>query len=94
MSDSINIQHLARLARLSLTEAEHTGARNDLEQIIGMIDAMQSVDTDAVTPMASPLDANQRLRADQVSETVDRERFQAVAPESADGYYLVPRVVE
>ncbi|MEQ9451384.1 MAG: Asp-tRNA(Asn)/Glu-tRNA(Gln) amidotransferase subunit GatC [Pseudomonadales bacterium] len=94
MSDSINIQHLARLARLSLTEAEHTGARNDLEQIIGMIDAMQSVDTDAVTPMASPLDAHQRLRADQVSETVDRERFQAVAPESADGYYLVPRVVE
>ena len=93
-NSDINIPHLARLARLSLDQHETDSALADLNKIISMIDAMQAVDTSAVEPMANPMDASQRLRSDQVTEHVDREQFQAVAPNTEDGYYLVPRVVE
>ena len=94
MADSIDIAHLARLARLSLDDAGQQRAAEDLHNIIAMIDAMQAIDTDGIEPMANPLDASQRLREDRVTETVQRDDFQSVAPETADGYYLVPRVVE
>ena len=94
MADTIDIPHLAALARLSLDNAEQARAAADLQNIIAMIDTMQAIGTDGIEPMANPLDATQRLRQDQVTEQVQRDEFQAVAPETADGYYLVPRVVE
>jgi len=94
MSDSINIKHLATLARLSLDEKAVATATQDLHKIIEMIDTMQAIDTEGVEPMAHPLDATQRLRDDVVTEEVDAARFQANAPSTAEGYYLVPRVVE
>lgn len=94
MADSIDIPHLATLARLSLDADAQARAAADLHNIIAMIDAMQAIPTEDIEPMANPLDATQRLREDTVTETVDRDSFQAIAPETADGYYLVPRVVE
>jgi aspartyl-tRNA(Asn)/glutamyl-tRNA(Gln) amidotransferase subunit C len=94
MADTIDIPHLATLARLSLDEAAQARAAEDLQNIIAMIDTMQAIATDGIEPMANPLDATQRLREDRVTEQVQRDEFQAVAPETADGYYLVPRVVE
>ncbi len=90
----IDLDHLQRLAALRLSEAEAERAYRELEGIIHMIDAMRSIDTEGVAPMANPLDAVQRLRPDVVTETVDREAYQAVAPSVQDGFYLVPRVVE
>jgi aspartyl-tRNA(Asn)/glutamyl-tRNA(Gln) amidotransferase subunit C len=55
---------------------------------------MSSVNTDDVTPMAHPLDATQRLRADEVTETDQRDHFQEIAPNVEDGLYLVPKVIE
>ncbi len=94
MSDKINISHLANLARLSLDANESVLAEQQLGNIIAMIDKMQAIDTTGVEPMAHPWDATQRLRSDTVTENVDPTDFQAIAPETADGYYLVPRVVE
>jgi aspartyl-tRNA(Asn)/glutamyl-tRNA(Gln) amidotransferase subunit C len=90
----IDIDHLCRLARLELNATERAEAERDLARIIAMVDQMQAIDTAGVEPLAHPLPAIQRLRADQVTETVDRDRFQAVAPAVEDGLYLVPRVVE
>ncbi|HAR31398.1 MAG TPA: Asp-tRNA(Asn)/Glu-tRNA(Gln) amidotransferase GatCAB subunit C [Gammaproteobacteria bacterium] len=90
----IDIDHLCRLARLELDAAERAAAEADLARIIAMVDQMQSVDTAGIQPLAHPLPAIQRLRADQVTETVDRSRFQELAPAVEDGLYLVPRVVE
>jgi aspartyl-tRNA(Asn)/glutamyl-tRNA(Gln) amidotransferase subunit C len=90
----IDLPHLCRLAQLALNDAEQHAARQDLERIIAMVDQMQSVDTDGVEPLAHPLGSTARLRPDEVTETVDRERFQALAPATRDGFYLVPRVVE
>jgi aspartyl-tRNA(Asn)/glutamyl-tRNA(Gln) amidotransferase subunit C len=88
------ISHLARLAKLALSPAERTGAAADLERIIARVDRMQRIPTDGVEPLAHPLDATARLRPDEVTETVDRDTFQALAPATADGLYLVPRVLD
>ncbi|MCH8257980.1 MAG: aspartyl/glutamyl-tRNA amidotransferase subunit C, partial [Proteobacteria bacterium] len=47
-----------------------------------------------VEPLAHPLEADQRLRPDEITEVVDRDRYQRGAPATRDGLYLVPRVVE
>lgn len=88
------IEQVAWLARIQLEEPEKEALEGKLSDILGMVDQLQAADTDGITPMAHPLDAIQRLRPDDVTETNQRERFQAVAPETQDGLYLVPRVVE
>jgi aspartyl-tRNA(Asn)/glutamyl-tRNA(Gln) amidotransferase subunit C len=90
----IDINHLSRLAQLALGDAEQAAALEDLERIMAMVDQMQGMDTQGVEPLAHPLDANQRLRADSVTEQVDRDLYQQGAPATRDGLYLVPRVVE
>jgi aspartyl-tRNA(Asn)/glutamyl-tRNA(Gln) amidotransferase subunit C len=55
---------------------------------------MNQVDSSGVKPLANPLDASQRLRADKVTESNQRDHFQQNAPDVADGYYRVPRVIE
>ena len=93
-SDRIDIDRLARLAALRLSDSERVEALSDLQRIVAMVDRMQSVDTEGVPPLAHPLDAIQRLRADALTETVDRAHYQAGAPAVRDGLYVVPRVVE
>ena len=88
------IDKLLRLSALRLRPDERRRLRADLDKIVGLIDALQSVDTTGVEPLAHALDGTQPLRPDVVSETVARERYQSVAPEVRDGLYLVPRVVE
>jgi len=91
---AIDIAHLCRLAQLALDEDETRVVQKDLERIIHMVDQMQAVDTTGVQPLAHPVEGIQRLRADEITEAVDRARYQAVAPAVEDGLYLVPRVVE
>ena len=88
------VEKLLRLSALSLESDERSLLLGDLDKIVGLIDAMQSVDTRGVVPLAHPLDGTQPLRADAVTESVDRGRFQRSAPLARDGLYLVPRVVE
>ena len=89
-----DILRLARLAQLALDPADRAKAIVDLDRIIAMVDAMQVIDTEGVEPLAHPLDATQRLRDDVVDTIIDRERYQAIAPQIEAGLYLVPRVIE
>jgi aspartyl-tRNA(Asn)/glutamyl-tRNA(Gln) amidotransferase subunit C len=89
-----DIQHIARLARIRVTEAEAETTRGQLNSIFGLIEQMQAVDTAGVEPMSHALDVTQRLRADRVSESDQREKFQSVAPAIENGLYLVPKVIE
>ena len=89
-----DIAKLARLARIRITEESSEELRQRIGDILGMIDTMQAVDTQAIEPMANPHDASQRLRADVVTETNQREHFQCIAPSTEDGLYLVPKVID
>ena len=55
---------------------------------------MEAVDTSGVEPMTHPFDATLRMRADEVSEINQRDKFQSIAPNAEDGLYLVPKVIE
>ncbi len=89
-----DVEKIAHLARLGLTEAEVPQTTDTLNNILGLIDAMQAVDTTGIEPLAHPLEATQRLRADAVTETNQREAYQAIAPAVESGLYLVPKVIE
>ncbi len=85
---------LARLARIAIQPEESAVVIDRLNRVLGLVDQMRAVDTAGIEPMAHALDVVQRLRPDEVTETDQRERFQAVAPALADGLYLVPKVIE
>lgn len=88
------VVRIARLARIRVDEQEIDVVRNKLDGIFGLIEAMQAVDTEGVEPMAHPQDVSLRLRDDVVTETDRRAAFQAVAPQTDAGLYLVPKVIE
>jgi aspartyl-tRNA(Asn)/glutamyl-tRNA(Gln) amidotransferase subunit C len=85
---------IAELAQLEILPEHEQEYIDSLRNILELVEQMQSVDTEGVEPMSNPLDAVQRLRNDRVSETNQRDLFQTLAPETSDGLYLVPRVVE
>ena len=91
---SDDVKRVAKLARLGLTDVETTETLAQLNSILELVDQMQQIDTDGIPPLAHPLELKQTLRADAVTDTNQRDKFQAIAPQADAGLYLVPRVVE
>ncbi|WP_339338763.1 Asp-tRNA(Asn)/Glu-tRNA(Gln) amidotransferase subunit GatC [uncultured Oceanicoccus sp.] len=89
-----DIEKIAILSRIRVAKNDIPEVVDRINDILAMVNKMQTVDTAAIEPMASPLDAVQRLREDTVTETNQRNSFQAIAPDADEGLYLVPRVIE
>lgn len=92
--DRSDVERIAHLARLELNEQDIPAYTENLSSILNLIDEMQQIDTDGVEPLAHPLDAVQRLRADEVTELNQRDKLQTVAPAVEEGLFLVPKVIE
>ena len=88
------VRHIATLARLEVSTDDLAATQAKLNGIFGLIEEMQAVNTDGVEPMSHPQDLAQRLRADAVTESDRRDAFQAIAPQTEGGLYLVPKVIE
>jgi aspartyl-tRNA(Asn)/glutamyl-tRNA(Gln) amidotransferase subunit C len=89
-----DVEKVARLARLAMSSEEMQIAQAQLNNIFGLIAEMQAVDTKGIIPMSHSQDLSQRLREDVVTETNQRDAFQAIAPQVENGLYLVPQVIE
>jgi aspartyl-tRNA(Asn)/glutamyl-tRNA(Gln) amidotransferase subunit C len=89
-----DIEKIAELARIRIADNQIGEVTARITEILGMVDQLQAIDTSEVEPMANPLDATQRLRADVVTQTNQREGFQAIAPAVENGLYLVPKVID
>lgn len=104
-----DVEKIAKLARIRIDADAIPELSQRLGNILAMADRLQAIDTAGVAPMANPLeltlrlsaaDKTQRLRADEVTEPAGaaavkaRDAFLAIAPSSADGLYLVPKVIE
>ncbi|MET0046454.1 MAG: Asp-tRNA(Asn)/Glu-tRNA(Gln) amidotransferase subunit GatC [Sedimenticola sp.] len=89
-----DVEKIAHLARLGVSEDELDSVASDLSNILDLVEQMNAVDTAGVVPMAHPLHMVQRLREDAVTEVDQRDHFQSVAPQTEDGLYLVPKVIE
>jgi len=92
--DRIQVEKIARLARLAISDEEQDHYAVDLSKILEFVEQVNRVDTDAIAPMAHPLDQVQRLRPDEPSEPDQRDLFQHIAPVTEKGLYLVPKVIE
>jgi aspartyl-tRNA(Asn)/glutamyl-tRNA(Gln) amidotransferase subunit C len=89
-----DIQKIAHLARLNLSETNVQTYTAQLSTILDFSAQMDKVNTNKIEPLAHPLDIAQRLRNDIVTEPNDREKFQQLAPQEKAGLYLVPQVIE
>jgi aspartyl-tRNA(Asn)/glutamyl-tRNA(Gln) amidotransferase subunit C len=90
-----DVEKIAHLARLSITDEEMPVYVSSLSSIVSFVDDLSRVHTGDVEPMAHPLDGqHQRQRPDEVTESDCHEKYQANAPSVAAGLYLVPRVIE
>lgn len=87
------VRTIAHLARLELADSEIEKYHSELSNILELVEQMQACDTSGVEPMTHPFDATLRLRADNVTESNQRDKFQAIAPNSEAGLYLVPKVI-
>jgi aspartyl-tRNA(Asn)/glutamyl-tRNA(Gln) amidotransferase subunit C len=89
------VEGIAHLARLEISEAQMPVYVDSLSRIIGLVEQLASADTAGVEPMAHPLaDQVQRLRADEVTESDRHDKYQRNASAVAAGLYLVPKVIE
>lgn len=97
--DLSDVQRLAMLAQLELTEAQSSQTLDKLNGIFSLVEQLRAVDTTGVEPLNHPIaaiipDLSLRLREDSQTEGNRRDDYQAVAPATQDGLYLVPKVIE
>jgi len=92
--DNQTVHTIARLARLEINDSEVEKFRSEISNILELVEQMQAVDTTDIEPMTHPFDATLRLRDDEVTQSDQRDKFQAIAPSSENGLYLVPKVID
>jgi aspartyl-tRNA(Asn)/glutamyl-tRNA(Gln) amidotransferase subunit C len=88
------LHHVARLARLDLSDDELAGYKNQLGLILEHAARVQSLDAEPQVENAHPLGLFNIFRDDVVLPSLDRDEVMASAPETAEGYFVVPPVME
>jgi aspartyl-tRNA(Asn)/glutamyl-tRNA(Gln) amidotransferase subunit C len=93
--DKSTVVRIASLARIKVPDEELATLADELSSILGWVEQLAVVDTDGVTPMSSTADGMElRWRKDVVTDGDKAEDVLANAPESRDGYFVVPKVIE
>jgi aspartyl-tRNA(Asn)/glutamyl-tRNA(Gln) amidotransferase subunit C len=92
--DRATVLKIAALARIEVPEGELDKLASELSNILGWVEQLDQVDTEGVPPMASVIDVKRRPRADEVTDGGIRDKVLANVPESRDGYFTVPKVIE
>ena len=88
------IENLAILARLEIDDQRVEEISQRLGSVLELVDQLQAADTNNLTDNSHAPQATQRLREDMVAESDQRDAFQAIAPDTEDGLYLVPKVID
>lgn len=92
--DRAAVDHIARLARLDLSDAERSRMETELAQILGHAERIQSLDLDDVEPTSHSIPLSNVTRPDEVRPSLTQEEALQNAPESEDGRFKVPRIIE
>ncbi len=88
------VRHIARLARIKMSDAEIEALVPELNNILGWIEQLGEVNTDGVEPLTAVIDNHLRLRDDVVSDGDIRDAVLANAPGAEHGFFAVPKVIE
>ena len=89
----VEVEHVALLARLELTEEELVTNTEQLNSILDYAAMLEKLNTDDIKPTAHAVPLHNVLREDQVKPSMDREKVLANAPDAEDGFFKVPRIV-
>lgn len=89
-----DVDYVADLAHLELTEEESESLVNDMNQILDYMTTLEEVDTSDVEPLEHVIDLEYRLRDDQAKEPLSHEEALKNAPDADTDYFRVPRVIE
>ena len=92
--DRAAVDHVAKLARLRLTEEERERMSNELAHILEHVERVQALDLDGVEPTSHSLPLKNVLRPDEVRPSLPQDDVLAGAPEAEDGRFKVPRIIE
>ena len=92
--DSQTVKKVARLARINIDAAKKETLAKELTNIIGWVEQLEEVNTDTTEPLAIVGDLKMRLRADKVTDGGYADQILANAPEEAEDYFVVNKVVE
>lgn len=92
--DSVTVRHIARLARISVTDEEVARLAPELSNILGWVEQLQEVDVEGVEPMTAVIPNQQRLREDKVTDGGIRGKVLKNAPVAEHGFFAVPKVIE
>ncbi len=88
------VRHVAKLARLALSDAEIDKMVPELNNILGWVEQLGEVDTDGVEPLTAVIDLKLRLRDDVVTDGDVRDEVLLNAPDAQHGFFAVPKVIE
>ena len=88
------VRHVAKLARIAMSDAEIAELVPELNQILGWVDQLAEVDTEGVEPLTAVIDLKLRLRDDVVTDGDVRDKVLANAPDAQHGFFAVPKVIE
>ncbi|WP_205481627.1 Asp-tRNA(Asn)/Glu-tRNA(Gln) amidotransferase subunit GatC [Sphingomonas arenae] len=92
--DTRTVRHIARLARLKMSDAEVEAMVPELNNILGWVEQLGEVDTDGVEPLTAVIDQKLRLRDDIVTDGGIRDAVLVNAPDAQHGFFAVPKVIE
>ncbi|HKP33365.1 MAG TPA: Asp-tRNA(Asn)/Glu-tRNA(Gln) amidotransferase subunit GatC [Sphingomicrobium sp.] len=91
---SQQVRHIARLARIGMSDAEIEALVPELNNILGWVEQLAEVNTDGVEPLTAVIDQKLRLREDVVNDGDIHDDVLANAPEAQHGFFAVPKVIE
>jgi aspartyl-tRNA(Asn)/glutamyl-tRNA(Gln) amidotransferase subunit C len=90
----MDIEKVARLARLELSEEEKRTFGNQLEEILTHMEQLNRLDTTGVEPTSHAIPIHNAFREDETRPSFPREEVLGIGPEEEDGHFKVPRIIE
>ena len=92
--DIQQVRHIAKLARIALSDEAIEALVPELNNILGWIEQLSAVDTEGVEPLTAVIDLKQRLRDDVIDDGNIRDKILANAAGAQHGFFAVPKVIE
>ncbi|WP_166041266.1 Asp-tRNA(Asn)/Glu-tRNA(Gln) amidotransferase subunit GatC [Sphingosinicella sp. YJ22] len=92
--DAATVRHIAKLARIAVSDEEVAALEPELNNILGWIEQLQEVDVTGVQPMTAVIPNTLRMRQDVVNDGGIRDDVLANAPVAEHGFFAVPKVIE
>ena len=90
----MDIEKVAKLARLTLSEEEKRRFESQLDQILAHIEQLNRVDTTGVEPTSHAIPIHNAFREDEIKPSFPKDEVMGIAPAEEDGHFKVPRIIE